>query len=333
MKNVLAYIFIALTAVACSPSDGHFRLEGQFKNLNQGDFYIYNLENGQKDTIHVSDGRFLYTRDIDDTITLRLLFPNYSEIPIFAHPGAKVRIKGDVSHLKETTVEGTETNKEMTDFRMSIATLSPPEAKRKAAEYISSRPSSPVCTYLLQRFFILTAEPDYDEAHTLCQAMTAAQPDNAALRQLEKQLKSLTHSRKTGKLPPFKATDTSGRTVSQADLKADVNVIFVWASWNYDSQHAMRLVNLAMKEHRGRISAVGISLDASADMARRQLERDSILWASVCTGEMWLTPALSQLGIATLPANILADSHGNIVERNLPPNQLKKRIDEMLEQQ
>ena len=62
--------------VSCGSDDGRFRLEGRFRNLNQGEFYIYNTAEGWKDTIPVRDGRFVYERPMPEATTLRLIFPN-----------------------------------------------------------------------------------------------------------------------------------------------------------------------------------------------------------------------------------------------------------------
>ena len=46
-----------------------------------------------------------------------LVFPNFSEQPIFAKPGETVDIKADTSHLKELEATGTKDNELMNDFR------------------------------------------------------------------------------------------------------------------------------------------------------------------------------------------------------------------------
>lgn len=58
-----------------------------------------------------------------------LVFPNFSEQPIFAKSGKSVEIKADASHLKEMEVSGTEDNELMTKFRKNILKDTPPEAK------------------------------------------------------------------------------------------------------------------------------------------------------------------------------------------------------------
>ena len=322
--------FVFQLLLSCgSPSD-RFRLEGKFKNLNQGDFYIYSLEDGSKDTIHVQDGRFVYDIAMHDTTTLMLLFPNYSELPIFARPSAEVEMKGDASHLKETEVKGTEENEEMTGFRLRANQLMPPEVVKAAEEHIKEEPASPVSFYLMQRYFILNQQPDYAKADELCKLMLEATPNDIRLKRLQAELQQLKAGTNMKRVPSFSAKDTKGNNITNSDLQKEVNVIYVWASWNYDSQNTGRQLRRKQKENPSRLAIMSICLDPSPKQGQPTLDRDSITWSNVCDGQMWNTPLLKKLGIATLPANIISDKSGKVLARNLSGVELSKKLDELL---
>lgn len=329
----LHLFILSFSFLSCSSSGNRFRLEGHFRNLNQGEFYIYNLETGTKDTIGVSDGRFTYEIVVDEPATLSLLFPNYSELPIFAEPGAKVKMEGDVSHLRETDISGTDDNEAMTKFRTDTNDMIPPEVQKRAAQFIKEHPASPVSTYLLKRFFIFNTEPDYATAYDLCKAMQKARPDNVQLAQLFNHLKTLRNNKSEGPLPAFSAIDTRGDTITDSQLTAQVNVIYVWSMSNYDSQSALRQLGQLQKDHTAdSLKIITISLDASPDEGKSMLERESIDWPNICDGLMWQSPVIAQLGIATLPACIVTDSSCNIVARNLKTNDLKEKIEALLKE-
>jgi len=315
---------------SCSSPDTRFHLEGRFKNLNQGEFYLYSPEQGTKDTIAVKDGRFIYDIAIDDSLTLVMLFPNYSEMPIFAHPGARVKMKGDVSHLKETEITGTKVNEEMTAFRLKANQLTPPEVRKAAADYISDYPTSPISYYLLKRYFIQGAEPDYAKASQLCTILCKADPKNIRLERLKKELTQLKSSYDMKQLPSFHAIDMNGKTIGNQHLKSEVNVIFAWATWNYDGQQIMRQIQTVQKQNPGRISCLGICLDPSPKEAKRMLERDSIRWSNVCDGSMFQMPIVGKLGIVCLPYNLITDKNGKILARDLSSADLRKKLDELL---
>ncbi len=331
--HVIAFLscclFLFLMA-ACSSSAQRFKLEGHFKNLNQGEFYLYNYDEGTIDTIAVNDGRFVYDISTRDTTTLVFLFPNYSEIPIFAQPGASLTMKGDASHLRETDIKGTEANELMTAFRLKTNDMTPPQVEQEAATFIGLHPNSPVSCYLLRRYIIQSATPDYQLACQLCEQIQQAQPNNVELARLLTQLQTLRNALSTGQLPQFTAITLKGDTIDTEHLLGKPTVIIAWASWNYDSYAVFRRLQPLHNAHRSQMAVVAISLDASSADCQRIISRDSITWPCVCDQLMWQSPIIDSLGISTLPTNILTDRQGNIVARNLSDNELIEKLEAML---
>lgn len=128
MKHLYILILAILTLASCGTDSRHFKLEGRLLNLNQGEFYVYSPDGAMRglDTIKVQAGRFSYITECDAPKTLVIVFPNYTEQPVFAQPGKSVDIKGDASHLKEMTVKGTKDNELMNKFREQIHSASLP---------------------------------------------------------------------------------------------------------------------------------------------------------------------------------------------------------------
>lgn len=331
-KAVLYAFLFSLLLCACGESGTRFHLEGKFKNINQGEFYLCDFDNGTKDTISLREGRFIYDKDMADTVVLTLIFPNFSELPIIATPGGRVMIKGDVSHLKETEITGTEENELLTGFRLQTKEMMPPAVKQKAEEFILKHPASPVSLYLLRRYFIMAVDADYAHILELCNTMLKAKPNSIPLIQLQKRLKATRNIKSSGKLPSFKATDTNGNTVSDSLLRKKANVIMVWASWSFDSQQMLHQLNRWKKEHHDSIGVMSICMDADARDGRKSLENDSIKWPDVCDGKMWDSPLVSTLGISFIPENIVIDKNGNIVGRHLSAADLKDKVDKLLRQ-
>lgn len=331
MRNLYRLLLLTLVVVSCGAPTGHFRLEGRLRNFNQGEFYLYGLDGrGCLDTIPVMEGRFSYEAPIDEPSAYSLIFPNFSEVPVFAESGATVDVQGDASHLKEVRVAGTDENDLMTEFRLKVAEKTPPQTITEAETFIREHPATAASLYLLKKHFVMKAEPDYKKAQALCSEMTKAQPDNVQLQELSKQLKGLRHLKEGQQLPSFSAVDVKGQRVSNASLSGEVNVVTVWANWNYESANLMRQLRLLKKDYGARLGLVSISVDASQKDCRATMDRDSLTWNIICDGRMLDTPVLSQLGIADVPYNVLVDRSGKILAINLGQTQLKERIKKTL---
>ena len=132
------------------------------------------------------------------------------------------------------------------------------------------------------------------------------------------------------RLPTFTAYDTRGRLVSNTTLAAaPVAVINVWASWNYDSQDIQRRLQTLQRRSGGRLSVLGLSLDAGKSDCKDALRRDSITYANVCSGEMLEDKTVTKLGLTAIPDNIVL-KNGRIVARSLRADELEKKVKELL---
>ena len=318
---------------SCGPDRGFFRLEGEFRGFNQGEFYVYSTDGGIRklDTIGVKGGRFTYQIPLDSAATFVLVFPNYSEIPVIGVSGAKVEVEGDASHLKEIKVRGTKENDLLTGFRLKVSEMTPPETVREAADFITKHPDALSSTFLLNKYFVQSQTPDYKKALSLAKTIHEARPGNKRIAALVKHLEGLQAIRNGATLPKFTATDIKGRPISSGDLYAPVNVITTWATWNYESQNIQRQLKRREKEKGvNRLRILSICLDANAKECRRLMDRDSITWCNICDERMWDNPILTTLGLSRIPDNIITDSQGRILAHSLPVAELNKKIDELL---
>ena len=331
--HALALGLLALLLLgSCGVDSDRFRLEGRLRNMHQGEFWVYSTDGGIDgiDTIPVREGRFVYEIPMRSPSTLVIVFPNYSELPVFARPGAEVDIKGDATHLREMAINGTDENGEMTKLRMELNRLMPPEVPGKVEEFIRENPESEVSVYLLQRYFLQEDAADYKRAMALVELMLKEQPDNGRLIEWKKQLPALCRGMVKAKLPAFTASDVKGRTVTQDELKKKANVLTVWASWSFQSTDMQRRLIRLKKDYGERLGVVSICLDARPQDCRQRVERDSLPWKTVCDGRVWQTPLLAKLGISEVPASMVIDSRGVIVARDLAPQELEDELKKML---
>lgn len=331
MKQVYILILLILGFVSCSTDKKHFSFDGRLTNINQGEFYVYALDGASAglDTIKVETGRFSYEMPCTKPSILMLVFPNFSEQPIFAEPGKSVDVKGDASHLKELEVTGSKTNELMNKFRQQIANASPPEMERYAAQFIADHPESPVGAYLVTKYFIKTPRVNYNKALSLINVLLKAQPEYGYLRLLQGQLKSLATLEK-GTLPNFSARDINGKAIDVKALRtAPVAVLYTWATWNYDYNALNSRLNDSYQRANGQLKVIGFNLDASRSDCRRSLESQSIAWPTVNDQQLFNSPTLQLLGLTTVPDNLVLQ-RGRIVAHGLSIEQLMQKVDELL---
>lgn len=372
-QSVVPLIAVVLTLVAalvctsCGTDSRHFRIDGRLLHLNQGEFYVYSPDgtiNGL-DTIKVQAGRFSYEVACDRPMTLMIVFPNFTEQPVFAQPGKSVDLKGDASHLKEMTVKGTEDNELMNKFREMIHNAAPPEMKKCAQLFVQDHPESRVGAYLVDRYFIHDANPDTKTAVRLVDLMIEKQPDNGYLKRQKRQLTASFVATKGADIPNVLGTTVDGKTIGRVQLtKAPVTVVCALATWKYESMSQFRRLAAYAASQQGRVAVVGVSIDASPSLVRSQLasqigisdsavssasgssstlssasssgsaaaqasssSRSSSTCYVVCDGKMVESPFFIRLGLTGVPDNIVI-KNGRIAAAHLTDNQLTEFIKE-----
>lgn len=274
LMAVVFTLVAALVCTSCGTDSRHFRIDGRLLHLNQGEFYVYSPDgtiNGL-DTIKVQAGRFSYEVACDRPMTLMIVFPNFTEQPVFAQPGKSVDLKGDASHLKEMTVKGTKDNELMNKFREMIHNAAPPEMKKCAQLFVQDHPESRVGAYLVDRYFIHDANPDTKTAVRLVDLMIEKQPENGYLKRQKRQLTASFVATKGADIPNVLGTTVDGKTIGRVQLtKAPVTVVCALATWKYESMSQFRRLAAYAASQQGRVAVVGVSIDASPSLVCSQL--------------------------------------------------------------
>lgn len=321
------FILLTLVLASCGTDSKHFMLEGRLLNLNQGEFYVYSTDGliDAVDTIHVQAGRFSYKTECTSPGTLVIVFPNFSEQPVFAQPGKSVSVEGDAYKLKEMKVTGTDENKLMNSFRERAVNASPVETCRYVEQFVQDHPESLVSIYLVRKYFIVCQNPDYKKAAKLFSQIEKAQPDNGRLKLLTQQIKAQSNTSVGTKLPAFSVTDTDGKKVTQADFAHGDGIIYVWSTWEYESANIQRFIN-GVEE--GKIKALGLCVDASEKDCKKTIERDHIKIPVACDGKMFEGKAINALGLTVIPDNILIKD-GKIVARGLTSQEIREKLNKL----
>lgn len=312
--------FLTLLLASCGTDSHHFKIDGHLLNLNQGEFYVYSPDGSVThgmDTIKVQAGRFSYLVECDRPMTLMIVFPNFTEQPVFAEPGKSVDIKGNASHLKELTVKGTKANKLMNAFREQILSASPAEIKKCAIQMAEDNPESAVAVYLVRRYLVTVDRPDYTTAARLLKLIVEKQPDNQFAARLLASCNGKT-TINNGSLPRFSANDINGKVVNNATLASVPNVVFyVWATWNYSSTSQLRQLADMERQSDGKLKVVSICLNPDKNSCQRTLKQygaDNI--TTICDGRMVNGDLFNKLGLYNLPDNILI-KNGAIAEQHI----------------
>lgn len=329
IRNALHIIIIVAAAVALCACKGSkkFEIDGQLLNMDQGTIYVYSSDGliQNIDTIQIKGGRFEYSRSIERRGTLVLVFPNFSEIPVFAEPGEDADLKGNAQQLNKLTINGNKDNEVMTSFRMECFEKSPVAVKKIAEETIKNNQESLTAVWLLEKHFIKCQKPDYKKALKYAKELRAKQQENGMLAELITKLEELSKGETSVKLPKFTATDIDGKTINNETIKGKKTIIYTAANWDYEALLDRNVKQYIVKEEY-KFHAIRISLDASAEQTNTPSDDEKNKITVICQERMFNSPIMKTLNLYGLGDNIVVDASGKIVARNITPSELERFI-------
>ena len=316
---------LLLLFLSCTNHPNEVRLEGEFEHLEQGEFLIYSTDEAldRLDTLRIQDGSFSYRLPTLQEATLHILYPNLSELVVFASPGADILIKGDAQNLNEVKVSGSDDNERYTEFRLDINGKSAKEAKAIAHDYILQYPTLAMSRYLFTTYFLCDTATTAREATEIYDSLGRACPEDLALSKLAMHVHSIGKLKVGSPLPDFSLPLKPGhggngneeRVLRRADYKDKLLLIAFWASWKSGSQSALYRSRRFRREMKGKgkeVHLISYSLDADEKLLYRLEERDSIDYPSYCDFLSLSSPLVQKWGIRELPYFILVTPDGRI---------------------
>lgn len=324
IRQSLWLMALAAIVSACSNHPDSIHITGKFSHLDQGEFLIYSSDGAIEgmDSLHIRDGRFDYDLTLEQNATLHILYPNFSQLTVFASAGDDITIEGDAQNLSEVTVKGSKDNELFTAMRKEIKGQGDSTVLATARNYALANPSSALSRYILRTYFLQNKKASRQQVTELYDSLMRSNPEDAQLGQLSAAVRN--HHRLDSGLviPPFQLQlrgneFTKQRTdsiVSDTTFRGKHLLMIFWATWYNGSRTAL----FYARQHRNKTQMKGqailsYSLDYSAkDLASAEV-RDSISYASYCDFQSLSSPLAKRWGITELPFYIYIDPKGKII--------------------
>ena len=359
MKKSSILILIIICLVGCKKGSNETTITGEIKGLGTDTLYLYGMDElyDRIDTIYVENDKFSYTTSVDTITSAYLLLKNRIEYPVFLDKGNKIKIKGDTINLNFLTISGNIYNEEFTDFQKALEDPADPSekageetvdkritvekantAEEMAEEFILQHHSSYVSLYLLDKYFVQKETPDFSKIKKLVEVMTGVLQDKPYIERLNE---TITQAEKSeiGKYAPFfSLPNAKGEKITRSSdaFKQKSLLINFWASWNdsisqKQSNSELREIYKKYKKNKY-IGMLGISLDVDKQQWKDAIKRDTLDWEQVCDFGGLNSEVAKQYSIYKIPANILLSSDGKILAKNLRGEELKKKIENIVEE-
>lgn len=135
--------------------------------------------------------------------------------------------------------------------------------------------------------------------------------------------------------PEFSGTNPDGKEISLKDVLAEegeYTLIEFWASWCPYCQQELPNVVEVYKDFKDKgFKVFGVSIDEEKEEWTEAIESWDMEWDHISSLKRWDEPIVHQYKVQSIPYNYLVDSQGKIVARDLQGDDLRKKIEELLD--
>lgn len=363
MKKIV-YLFAAGTmALAACTSEPSYKISGTIENVTDGEFVYLQEVKGREliklDSAAVTNGAFTFNGRQDSVVNRYITYtPKEGRGPhvdFFLENGNITVTLGE-----ESTVAGTPNNdiyqayknevgvlrKEMSNLYKKFSEEGLSEEQKAEIEKqfeelnnklndltfqtIDANITNPVGIYLWPQN---SYSMELAQLQTLAAKVPAEYQSNANIANLLKRIDILTKTAVGQKFTDFTMADTEGNPVKLSDFiaKNKYTLIDFWASWCGPCRREMPNVVDAYKAYSKKgFGIVGVSLDNDAEKWKAAIKDLGMTWPQMSDLKGWQCEGAALYGVNSIPATVLVDQEGTIIERNLRGEAIKEKLGELL---
>jgi peroxiredoxin len=128
----------------------------------------------------------------------------------------------------------------------------------------------------------------------------------------------------------FALNDTTGNPISISSFRGKYLLIDFWASWCGPCRKENPFVVELYNDFNDKgFEIIGVSLDEDRSRWVKAIHDDMLTWSHVSDLKGWASEAGSLYSIKSIPATVLLDREGIIIEKNLRGDALRKKLEEI----
>lgn len=325
---------LVLLLYGCGPDGNSFRINGKFKDLKNGELYIYNLSDkqGKVDTVLIKNGEFKYKGNASETTPYIIVFPNAMEQVVFVNGGEEITYSAAANDLKNYTAEGNEENKLMNEFRQNTAKMNPKQIRNEAEKTIQAHGKSAVSLYLFDKYFVQDEAVSDSKLLSLISDLKKNNPKSKYLLDIESKIKS---SRKAGKgtvIPNLTIKTFEDKTINiKENTGSKCKLIVFWATWSNNSYSLYSKIKDLKNRYGRQLDLIMISLDTQYFKFESYVKTDTTGVKYSCDGLAWESPVVKELGVEEIPLFILVGKDNKIISKETDFETMRKEMSKILE--
>ncbi|MDA8693138.1 AhpC/TSA family protein [Saprospiraceae bacterium] len=176
-----------------------------------------------------------------------------------------------------------------------------------------------------------TGDEEIDRLDKLVSAFKKVHPNLSMTKVMEDKVNRFRNVSVGAMTPSIELADSSGQMITLESLKGKYTLIDFWASWCGPCLLQIPDLKDAYKEfNKDGFEIVGVSVDNNGSRWKKAIIKYEMAWPQLSDLKGWGSEAAAAYNVTFIPFNVLIDSKGKIIAKNLHSKALNKKLTELL---
>ncbi len=341
-KNVVFLLLSSITTIVADAqlkqASGTFRITASLANWDS----TYVLITAEGDTLHqdsVRHGKFEFSGRVNGAKEGNFIIKKNHltvTLPLYIEPG-EIHVQDHERNTVRFDISGTHHNDLFTAFTKQIAAAyrtfnsATPEEFQKSArlyvqQYIQNHKAS-LLTLTLFRRYILNAELGEQEKRNLFLSINKNIRNTYGGKEIARKVNQLINTSVGKAAPLFSLPDTANQIISLQQFRGKWVLLDFWASWCVPCRKENPAIKKVYEEYKEKgLVIVSVSLDSDKEKWLDAINHDGLTWVHVSDLKGWENAVAKQYRIESIPANLLINPAGVVIDKNLDGEALRTKL-------
>jgi len=338
MNRLICIIIAAAMLHACNPKAGYV-IRGELPDANGWKVVLAKITAGSDELVKidscvVKSGKFRLKGTLDFPEYCVLYVGDHGPLPLIVE-NTEMNIAVNLQNMQKSEITGSEETDLFTEFRNRMVELEEGSQQQRIdymKQLVAEHPNSIFTALMLDNILGYHIEPE--ELASYAEGFDEVNSQSSWVQSIREKAASALRLAIGQPFVDLRMQTPDGSEIALSDFAGKDKYLLIdfWASWCGPCRRANpHVVELYNKYKDKGFEIVGVSFDRNKTEWVNAIEADALTWHQMSDLKYWQSEGVKLYSVQSIPYTVLLDKDGTILEKGLRPDELEKKLAELIE--